>query len=357
MKKISSLEFCSIEFFLILANNVGLTTHTLFNYAKQDALISIILGSILGIIPLLIYIKIIEIEPELNIFEKIEKKLKKTGKLINIILTLTIAFFITTNFNKLIDFISSQYLEKTPQLIIALAFLPAIIYMTQKGTRVIGRTIFILSVISIIFVILTILGLTWQIKIENILPILENGIKSPIIGSFIYIAYNITPIFLLTIIPKNEILDKENLKKRMIITYIISNIIILLIFFITLSVLGINLINLYKYPEYDVLKKVSLIGFIERIESIISLRWTFYVFTITIIGVLFISKYIKHTFKIKNEKTNKKIITLISTILIILGKNIFLNNNKLNIFKYITLPILSFIILILIPLIIIKAKD
>ena len=59
MKKISTLEFCAIEYFLILSNNVGLTTYTLFNHAKQDALLSVILGSILGILPLLIYIKII----------------------------------------------------------------------------------------------------------------------------------------------------------------------------------------------------------------------------------------------------------------------------------------------------------
>lgn len=357
MKKISTLEFCAIEYFLILSNNVGLTTYTLFNHAKQDALLSVILGSILGIIPLIIYIKIINTDPELNIFEKIEKKFKKTGKLINIILTLSISFFIATNFNNLLDFISSQYLSKTPQIIIALAFLPAIIYITGKGTRVIGRTIFILTIISLSFVLLTTLGLIWQIKIDNILPILENGIKNPIIGSLIYVTYNITPIFLLTIIPKNEIIDKEKLNKRMIITYIISNIIILLIFFIMLSVLGINLINLYEYPEYDVLKKVSLIGFIERTESIISLRWTFNVFTVTITGVLFISKYIKHTFKIKNEKTNKKIIFIISTVITLWGKLIFLNNSKFNIFKYTTLPVLSFIILILIPLIIIKAKD
>jgi len=354
MKKLSTLEFCAIEYFLILSNNVGLTTYTLFNHVKQDALISVIIGAILGIIPLLIYIKIMNTDPELNIFEKIEKKFKKIGKLINITLTLSISFFIATNFNNLLDFISSQYLSKTPQTVIALAFLPAIIYITGKGTKVIGRTIFILSIISLTFVLLTTLGLIWQIKIENILPILENGIKSPIIGALIYVTYNITPIFLLTIIPKNEILDKEKLNKRMIITYIISNIIILLIFFIMLSVLGIKLINLYEYPEYDVLKKVSLIGFIERTESIISLRWTFYVFTVTIMGVLFISKYIKHSLKIKNEKTNKRLIIIISIIITIWGKLIFLNNSKFNIFKYTTLPILSFVILILIPLLISK---
>ena len=228
MKKLSSLQFCAIEYFLILANNVGLTTYILFNYAAQDGLISIILGTILGLIPLTIYIKLINTKPELNIFEKIEDKFKNNAKIINIILVLGVAFFTATNYNNLINFISSQYLSKTPQIIISLSFLPAIIYILNKGTTVIGRTVFILLIISASFVFLTIIGLIWQIKIDNIFPILEHGIKNPIICSLIYITYNITPLFLLTIIPKNEIIDKEKLNKRIIITYIIITIIIYL---------------------------------------------------------------------------------------------------------------------------------
>lgn len=361
MKKLSTLQFCAIEYFLILANNVGLTTYILFHYAKQDGIISIILGSILGIIPLLVYLKIMNTNPELNIFEKIDLKFKKIGFIINLILVIGVSYFTAINYNNLIDFISSQYLSKTPQIVIALSFLPAIIYILNKGTTVIGRTVFILLILSTSLVTLTIIGLIWQIKIENILPILENGIKNPIICSLIYIAYNITPIFLLTVIPKNEILDKEKFNKRVIITYILANITILLIFFLTLSILGANLANLYQYPEYDVLKKVSLIGFIERTESAISLRWTFYVFTITIMGILFITKYIKHILKIKNEKTNKKIISIISLIIVLWGKFIFQNSNKFNLMTYNKLPIIFGIVLILIPLFItfktVKSKN
>ena len=353
MKKLSTLQFCAIEYFLILANNVGLTTYILFNNAKQDGLISIILGTLIGLIPLSIYLKIINTKPELNIFEKIEDKFK-TGKIINLILTLGISFLIAINYNNLINFISSQYLSKTPQIIISLSFLPAIIYILNKGTTVIGRTIFILLIISISLLLLTILGLVWQIKIDNLLPILEHGIKNPLICSLIYTTFNTTPLFLLTVIPKNDILDKEKLNKRIIITYILGNLVVLIIFFLTLSVLGTNLANLYQYPEYDVLKKISLIGFIERTESIISLRWTFYVFTVTIMGILFISKYIKHTLKIKNKKTNKKITLIVSTIIVLWGKFIFQESSKFNKFTYTKLPIISALFLILIPLLITK---
>lgn len=354
MKKLSSLQFCAIEYFLILANNVGLTNHILFNNTKQNGLISIILGTILGFIPLMIYLKIINTKPELNIFEKIEDIFKKKAIIINLLLIISIILITITNYNNLIDFISSQYLSKTPEIIIALSFLPALIYILTKGTTIIGRTFFILLIISLSLLALTIIGLVWQIKIENIFPILENGIKNPLICSIIYITYNITPLFLLTIIPKNDISDKEKLNKRIIITYILGNIIVLIIFFITLSVLGPNLTNLYQYPEYDSLKKISLIGFIERTESIISLRWAFYSFALTTMGILFITKYIKHILKIKNEKTNKKIIILTSTIIVLCGKYVFNEPSNFYKFTYNKLPIIISIITILIPYIIIK---
>lgn len=354
MKKLSSLQFCAIEYFLILANNVGLTNHILFNNTKQNGLISIILGTILGFIPLMIYLKIINTKPELNIFEKIEDIFKKKAIIINLLLIISIILITITNYNNLIDFISSQYLSKTPEIIIALSFLPALIYILTKGTTIIGRTFFILLIISLSLLALTIIGLVWQIKIENIFPILENGIKNPLICSIIYITYNITPLFLLTIIPKNDISDKEKLNKRIIITYILGNIIVLIIFFITLSVLGPNLTNLYQYPEYDSLKKILLIGFIERTESIISLRWAFYSFALTTMGILFITKYIKHILKIKNEKTNKKIIILTSTIIVLCGKYVFNEPSNFYKFTYNKLPIIISIITILIPYIIIK---
>ena len=350
MKKLSTLQFCAIEYFLILANNVGITSYILFHYARIDGLVSILLGSIIGIIPLIIYLKIMNSYPDLNIFEKIDLKFKKFGGFISFILVIGVAFFTITNYNNLIDFISSQYLSKTPQLVIAIAFLPAIVYILSKGTVVIGRTIFILLIVSAFLLFLTIIGLVWQVKIENILPILENGLINPLICSLIYVAYNITPLFLLTIIPKNEILDKEKFNKRVIITYIIGNIVVFCIFFLTLSILGTNLVNLYQYPEYDVLKKVSLIGFIERTESTISLRWIFYVFTITVMGILFIIKYISHYFKIKNERTDKKIIGLISLIVVLSSRFIFHDSYKFNTITYNILPFVFSFFLILIPL-------
>lgn len=358
-EKLSSLQICAIAYFIILCNNLGITTYNLFHYTRQDSLISIIVGTLVGFIPLLLYIKIMNYRPELNLFEKIEKSLPKPIAIItNLIITSIITYIITLFFYNMINFVSSQYLSRTPSLIISIAFIPPIIYLLGKGLTVIGKTTFILLIISVLLLSLTIFGLIWQIDIKNLLPLLENGLKTPLINSLVYICYNIIPLILLTIIPKNNIIDKEKLDKRLILTYIIANSIMLIVFFLILTILGPNLANLYQYPEYDLLKKVSIIGIIERTESTVSLRWIFYTFIMIVMGISFITKYIKHTFKIKNNKI-KKIIHYILTITIVITSNyLFKNNVVANLFIYKKLSFIIGITLFIIPLLIsLKMKN
>ena len=138
----------------------------------------------------------------------------------------------------------------------------------------------------------------------------------------------------------------------MIITYVIANSIMLIVFFLILTVLGPNLANLYQFPEYDLLKKVSLVGFIERTETTVSLRWIFYIFIMVVMGITFISKYIKHTFKIKNKKT-KRIINYILTIpIVILSNYLFKNNVEANLFIYNKLSYIIIITLLILPLLV-----
>lgn len=230
--KLSTLQICAIAYSLILSNNMGITTYNLFHHGGQDCLISIIIGMIIGIIPLTIYLKIINTDKNLNIFQKINKKFKKTGKIFNLIITLAVSYTTTLCFFNVTNFISSQYLTKTPAIIIALAFIPAPIYLLNKGLTIIGRTSFILTIFGIISVLLTIISLIWQVNIINIFPLLQTGIKSQLTNSIIYICYNITPLLLLTTIPMNNIIDKEKFNKRIIITYVLANIIILILLYL-----------------------------------------------------------------------------------------------------------------------------
>ena len=81
--------------------------------------------------------------------------------------------------------------------------------------------------------------------------------------SYSVITYNVLPLYLLLIIPKNDI-DNKYFFKHITISYIIGSISLFLVLITTIGVFGINLCNLYEYPEfkiYNYLLKINSYNF------------------------------------------------------------------------------------------------
>lgn len=112
-------------------------------------------------------------------------------------------------------------------------------------------------------------------------------------------------------------------------------------FFFVVAVLGPELAQLYQYPEFHVLKRISIGGFIERVESTLSLRWIFYIFTTLVFGLYFIKQYIKTTFKITKEKKLGIISSIVGIILLISSNWLFSSNTESNMM---TLKIIPYIL-------------
>ena len=112
-------------------------------------------------------------------------------------------------------------------------------------------------------------------ELDNFKPVLEHGLKNPFVGGILITLTNILPIFLVLTIPKNNITDKKNYNKVIIISYVISTFIFFLITIFTIGILSKYLISIYQYPEYIILQKISFLNFIERIENLITMQWIF----------------------------------------------------------------------------------
>ena len=116
--------------------------------------------------------------------------------------------------------------------------------------------------------------------------------------------------------------------------------------FVTSACLGKYLLLQYQYPVYMTLKRISIFGFIDRIENFLSIEWilsSFIAYTIPLC-------YIKDTITNKNNKIINLIIIIIT---IVLSINIFKNNTSFNyyldsIYPYILLSLLIVFIIIFI---------
>ena len=190
-----------------------------------------------------------------------------------------------------------------------------------------------------------------SIDFTNFLPLLKENTKNIIPASLKIAIINYLPLLTILIIPKKNITVPKKYTKTVIISYIIGAIISFGLVITTFGVLGINLVNAFEYSEYIVLRKIKLLGFLERIENIISLQWIIGSFVYLTIIVYTISKSIP----LKSVKSHKWTNLIIGIVLIILTTLIFQDNTLFdtyvkNIFPYITSGIIIIYLLIIIKI-------
>lgn len=330
IKKSYLLYFLSRSLFL------GGGISTLFLYSSKDAYISIILGILLGIG--IIYI-INYISKDIN--TSLTEYLKKNDFLnifIKIIFILYLLFLIFLLLTILATFLYSYFLIFTPSFISCLPFIFLATYLNSKSINKISAIAQVLIVISLTLVLLKTLLLTNNYNFSNLLPILSTKTANIFKTALIFGILSTTPF--LTLIDE-KITFKENLKY-----YLISTLTILIVVVVIIIVLG-QMVNIYSYPEYSVLRKISLFDFIENVENFISASWFFDIFISLSICALKLKQIIN---------TKNRFIPFIITLIILFIVNKYIANNFYNsMIIYKSFPIILTIFLItLIVLFIIK---
>ena len=348
MKKITSLEYNTLLWFLTRATFIEITAEILLNSAHQDSGISILIAIIIGIIPFSLYSYLKNKYPDKNIIQINKEKLGKFGTFLNLILIAATFIFAICSYWIIVHFIDSQYLYRTSTTIIIIILILPVIYTITKNFHVFSKVSLIMVYISLIFIIIILSGLIGNVNVDNIKPILNNNPNNILYGSFCFIGFNIMPLFLLNIIPKNNI--KNYSPKKSFIFYLISGLSLLNVMFLTISIFGIHLSELYNYPSFHLLKRVSVLDIIDRVESILSLEWFLALFVQIMMSLFFIKEALKEIFQIK-EKTNNTIMIIVCLIITILTSIIFTTKGtEIAYFKHKLIYIL-YIAFFIIPLI------
>ena len=348
MKKITSLEYNTLLWFLTRATFIEITAEILLNSAHQDSGISILIAIIIGIIPFSLYSYLKNKYPDKNIIQINKEKLGKFGTFLNLILIAATFIFAICSYWIIVHFIDSQYLYRTSTTIIIIILILPVIYTITKNFHVFSKVSLIMFYISLIFIIIILSGLIGNVNVDNIKPILNNNPNNILYGSFCFIGFNIMPLFLLNIIPKNNI--KNYSPKKSFIFYLISGLSLLNVMFLTISIFGIHLSELYNYPSFHLLKRVSVLDIIDRVESILSLEWFLALFVQIMMSLFFIKEALKEIFQIK-EKTNNTIMIIVCLIITILTSIIFTTKGtEIAYFKHKLIYIL-YIAFFIIPLI------
>lgn len=343
MRKISYLELAAIIIIQTVTPFFGICFSILKENTGVNLWISALISYILGFIPILFILYISKYEPELKLNEKIKKLYgKKLGFIINLIISIILVTVSITLLYNINNFILSQFLYRTPFLISSIMLILVIIYCANKGINIIFRVGSLLLLINLGLYLVNILSLVEHIDVENFLPILKDNTNSIIPTSLKISSITYLPLLTILIIPKNKLTRPDKYNKTIIISYIIGALITFGLIIVTFGVLGKDLINTFEYAEYIVLRKITLFGFLERIENIISLQWISGSFVYLTLLMYSIKENL-----LLFEKGSKIFHLFIGSILIILTVLIFKNNVIFDTYiKYIFPYIISILILI-----------
>ena len=198
-----------------------------------------------------------------------------------------------------------------------------------------------------LFIILTIIstiGAIPDVDFSKIKPMLEYGIDKPLYGSLFLVLGDIVPILALLIVKKDYLIDKKKTNKYIVLFYILGIVLISIAMFLTLSSLGIYLSIEYQYPEYTVLKKITLFGFIDRIENFIYIKWI-------LSSIMYLSIILYYISYNVNKKSKKLVPVILVGIIIFISLYWFKNNTifynfTTDIYPYIGLGLMFIFIII-----------
>ena len=344
--KLNNFDVGTLNYFITRAFLTGFLFNALLILIKQDSWIIPLIGIIIGFIFLLLVIYIFDYKPNLNFAEKIVSLFnKKIGTILIIIFCLFCFFMCTLTYLNLNNFIHGQFLSKTPTLAIAIVCIIAIFYTLTKGLNTIAKTGNILFYIAMILFFISFIGLLPFIEIENLKPFLNSKPSNYLESLNCFYSFNIVPMLFLTILPKDKI-NNPKLKKTLFLSFLLSSFTMFIVMFSTLASFGYELTSLYKYPEFHVLKNISLMGLEARIESILIIQCIFDFFMFVVLTIYFIVNCITSTIKFKNENVLYAILCIILVVLTnyLSRYNVFLDDFAL---KYVKMPVLIFSVIFL----------
>lgn len=352
--KLNNFDVGTLNYFITRAFLTGFLFNSLLNLIKQDSWIIPLIGIIIGIIFTLLVNYIFNYKPNLNFTEKLTSLFSKGfGSILSIIFCIFCFFMCVLTYLNLNNFIHGQYLSRTPTIVISIVCIIAIFYTLTKGLNTIAKTGNILFYIAMILFFLSFIGLLPFIKIENLKPFFNSNTNNYLEALNCFYSFNIVPMLFLTILPKDKI-NKPKLKKTLILSFLLSAFTMFIVIFSTLASFGYELTSLYKYPEFHVLKNISLMGLEARIESILIIQCIFDFFMFVVLTIYFIANSIK---SITNFKNINMLYGILCILLIILTNyfskyNVYLDDFAL---KYVQIPVTIFSI-IFIGIVCIKIK-
>jgi spore germination protein KB len=323
------------------------------NNAEQDSWLSLFLAIAFILPVVLMYARIIKLNPEESLFDILEKLFGKIiGKIMVILMTwyaIHLGTLVICNFTRYINLSS---LQNTPEILIAIVLLFITVYICRSPMSTFGKWgIVMLSAIVLILLMTFIIAIP-NMEINHITPVLNHSFGTILGGALVdfSLPFAETVLFLCL---GCFIKKSDNSYKIFITAILVGGIFLLVVFVRNLAVLGVNIMTDMYFPSFVTARVLQVGDFFTRIEGLITLNFIFAGVTKITVCLIAASKGIA---KIINVKDNKDLI--LPTSLIFLAMSSIMYQNTLQMFDFLSVYyIYAFPFQILIPFIVWIASE
>lgn len=253
---ISDKQGISIISLFIMGSSLILITG---GQSKKDVWIAIILAILTALPIVLVHARFLVLFPGRDLYDILEIVFGKyIGKGI-IVLFVSYTFFLAGLVLRVFgDFISVVSLQQTPKIIAMCMIGFLCIWAAKEGIETIGRCAKFFNIVIISFILIGTLLLTKHMNINNLNPILAEGIKPVIKGTFQALIFPFTQTIVFTTFLSS--LKSKSVYKTYLFGLLIGGLILYLISVCDILILGVHNAESMYFPSYAGIRSLKIRG-------------------------------------------------------------------------------------------------
>ncbi|MBP1992422.1 GerAB/ArcD/ProY family transporter [Paenibacillus eucommiae] len=276
--QIGTRQFTVLVIMFIVGSSILMIPGAIAMHAKQDSWISSILAVAAGLGLIVLYCAIGSKFPGKTLFEYCKILLGKWIGLFVAIQFFIFSYLLAAFMLRYIgDFLTTEVMPETPITAILILFMVIVIMAASLGLEVLTRAAEIFFPWIVLFYFIIAVFVSPQIQMINLQPMLEHGLKPVLQGSLplISIPYLELSLFLF-IFPNVKNLNKR--RQAFLIGGIIGGFLIVVVTFLSITVLGASLTIRNNYPTFSLTQKIHVGNFLQRVESLLAVIWFLTIF-------------------------------------------------------------------------------
>jgi spore germination protein KB len=302
IEKISSFQFFILVIMFVVGSSVLYIPTVLAATAKEDAWIVGIIGGVLGVGVVFLYVKTAEASQGKDLIQMYDSVFGFIlGKVFTIIFCIYCLIQASLILRGIGDFMVTQIMPETPIEIIMGLFIFFVMYAQKYGVEVFARSAEIFFPWIIFLFSFGVCMILPDIQFNRILPILDNGIKPILKGTFSYLGFPyLECVLLLMLLPYCNQLKLA--KKSWILGTIAGAFLLLIPIVLSLMVLGSEMTARQSYVTYILAKKMGIPHVFERMEVIIAIVWVITIFYKLLVCSFCLTKSVGTLLKVEDEK-------------------------------------------------------